>query len=152
MIQSLDATPFTFDKPRDAVFGPGHFDTVFDGIGEEGFARSWASLEKGGTLSAYGLSAAVKTKARLLTVGWWLARLRVWDLWPNGKAAKFYSVVALRSAHPDWYRADLGNLFRLLAEGAINPRVAEHIGLEDVAEAHRRLEAGGVRGKIVICP
>ncbi len=152
LVRSFGATPIAFGDRDNPVFGPGHFDAVFDGIGEEGFVRSWVSLARGGVLSAFGLSAAVKTGARLATVGWWLARLRVWDLWPNGKSARFYSIVALRNAHPDWYRADLGTLFHLLANGAINPKVAEHIGLEDVAEAHRRLEAGGVRGKIVICP
>jgi hypothetical protein len=40
----------------------------------------------------------------------------------------------------------------LLAEGSIGPRVQERIGLDDVADAHRRLEAGGLTGKLVIVP
>lgn len=152
LVRSFGATAITPDGGETPVFGPGHFDAVFDGIGEGGFVRSWRSLAQGGTLSAYGLSSAVSTGVPLATVVWWLARLRLWDLWPNGKAAKFYSVVALRQAHPEWYRADLGKLFQLLSERTIDPLVAERIGLEDVSEAHRKLEAGGVRGKIVICP
>jgi NADPH2:quinone reductase len=152
LVRSFGATAIDFEAGDNPVFGPGNFDAVFDGIGAGGFVRSWASLTKGGILAAYGLSAAVKDGARLLTVGWWLARLRLWDLWPNGKAARFYSIVALRNAHGDWYRADLERLFRLLADGGIRPLVAERIGLADVADAHRRLEAGRVGGKIVICP
>jgi NADPH2:quinone reductase len=152
LVRSFGATPIDFEASNDQMFGPGNFDAVFDGIGAGGFVRSWASLKRGGILAAYGLSAAVKSGARLLTVGWWLTRLRVWDLWPNGKAARFYSIVALRDAHPDWYRADLKQLFLLLADRAIRPLVAERIGLPDVADAHRRLEAGRVGGKIVICP
>ena len=60
--------------------------------------------------------------------------------------------MALRKRHPDWYRADLGTLFQLLAERAIHPRIAERIGLAGVPDAHRRIEAGGLTGKIVICP
>jgi hypothetical protein len=43
-------------------------------------------------------------------------------------------------------------LFDLLANGAIQPRVAERISFDEVAEAHRRLEAGGLEGKLVLCP
>ncbi|MFL6603610.1 MAG: hypothetical protein ACJ8R9_20105 [Steroidobacteraceae bacterium] len=34
----------------------------------------------------------------------------------------------------------------------IRPRVAERISFDEVAEAHRRLEADGLQGKLVLCP
>jgi NADPH:quinone reductase-like Zn-dependent oxidoreductase len=34
----------------------------------------------------------------------------------------------------------------------IHPRIVERIGLDGVADAHRRIEAGRMTGKIVICP
>jgi NADPH:quinone reductase-like Zn-dependent oxidoreductase len=40
----------------------------------------------------------------------------------------------------------------VLAKKAFRPRIAERIALEDVPRAHRSLEAGGLEGKIVICP
>jgi NADPH2:quinone reductase len=49
-------------------------------------------------------------------------------------------------------REDLERLFGLLATRAIRPRVAERISFDEVAEAHRRLEAGGLEGKLVLCP
>ena len=42
--------------------------------------------------------------------------------------------------------------FELLATRAIRPRVAERISFDEVAEAHRRLQAGGLDGKLVLCP
>jgi hypothetical protein len=51
-----------------------------------------------------------------------------------------------------WFREDLERLFGLLATGAIRPRVAERISFDEVADAHRRLEAGGLEGKLVLCP
>jgi NADPH:quinone reductase-like Zn-dependent oxidoreductase len=40
----------------------------------------------------------------------------------------------------------------LLSRGAIHPHIAERIALREVAAAHRRIEAGHLDGKIVICP
>jgi NADPH2:quinone reductase len=71
---------------------------------------------------------------------------------PNGKRAGFYSITSLRKKHPDWFREDLAALFALLAAGEIAPRIAERIRLADVPDAHRRLEAGGLDGKLVIDP
>jgi NADPH:quinone reductase-like Zn-dependent oxidoreductase len=58
----------------------------------------------------------------------------------------------MRLQHPAWFIVDLKRLFALLASGTIQPRVAERIALDEVAEAHRRLEAGGLEGKLVLCP
>jgi NADPH:quinone reductase len=82
----------------------------------------------------------------------WIARLYLWRWLPGGRRAHFYSINAMRLQHPAWFREDLERLFALLAGGAIHPRVAERISLDAVAEAHRRLEAGGLEGKLVLCP
>lgn len=81
-----------------------------------------------------------------------IARLYLWRWLPGGKRARFYSINAMRARHPAWFRDDLEHLFRLLAAGTIRPRVSERIPFERVAEAHRRLEQGGLEGKIVLCP
>lgn len=51
-----------------------------------------------------------------------------------------------------WFKGDLERLFGLLAAGAIQPDVADRISFDEVPEAHRRLEAGGLEGKLVLCP
>jgi NADPH:quinone reductase-like Zn-dependent oxidoreductase len=81
-----------------------------------------------------------------------IARLYLWRWLPGGKRARFYSINVMRARHPAWFRADLEGLFGLLATGAIRPRVAERISFDEVAEAHRRVEAGGLEGKLVLCP
>jgi NADPH:quinone reductase-like Zn-dependent oxidoreductase len=58
----------------------------------------------------------------------------------------------MRARHPTWFKEDLERLFGLLATGAIRPHVAERISFDEVAGAHRRLEAGGLTGKLVLCP
>jgi Zinc-binding dehydrogenase len=63
-----------------------------------------------------------------------------------------HSINVMRARHPAWFREDLERLFALLATGTIRPRVAERISFDEVAEAHRRLEAGGLEVKLVLCP
>jgi NADPH:quinone reductase-like Zn-dependent oxidoreductase len=82
----------------------------------------------------------------------WLARLYVVRFSPGGKRAGGYSINLMRAQHPSWFLEDLDRLFGMLATGAIRPRVAERISFDEVAEAHRRLEAGGLQGKLVLCP
>ena len=48
--------------------------------------------------------------------------------------------------------ARLGELVRLVDEGVLALRVAETYPLDAVAEAHARLEKGGVRGRLVLVP
>ena len=95
-------------------------------------------------------------KRRLLTLLMKMARVYLWRSllsWlPGGKRIRIYSINLMRARHPAWFREDLGRLFELLATGAIRPRVAERISFDEVAEAHRRLEAGGLEGKLVLCP
>jgi NADPH:quinone reductase-like Zn-dependent oxidoreductase len=63
-----------------------------------------------------------------------------------------YSINVMRARHPAWFREDLERLFDLLATGAIHPHVAERISFDELTEAHRRLEVGGLEGKLVLCP
>ncbi|MBO0804509.1 MAG: zinc-binding dehydrogenase, partial [Nocardiopsaceae bacterium] len=46
--------------------------------------------------------------------------------------------------------ARLAELASLAAEGVLTLRVAELISAERAADAHRKLEAGGVRGRLVL--
>jgi NADPH:quinone reductase-like Zn-dependent oxidoreductase len=152
LLRELGATPIDYQREDFTRVLPGGFDVVFDGIGEEGYRRSFAALKPGGLLCAYGYSAGVQAQRRMLTIVMWIARLYLWRWLPGGKRARFYSINVMRARHPAWFREDLERLFGLLATGAIRPRVADRISFDEVAEAHRRLEAGGLEGKLVLCP
>ena len=152
LVRELGATPIDYKREDFTRVLPGGFDVIFDGIGEDGYRRSFAALKRGGLLCAYGYSAGVQAHRRMLTMLMWLARLYLWRWLPGGKRARFYSINVMRARHPAWFREDLERLFGLLATRAIQPRVAERISFDEVAEAHRRLEAGGLEGKLVLCP
>jgi NADPH:quinone reductase-like Zn-dependent oxidoreductase len=152
LVRELGATPIDYQHEDFTRVLPGGFDVVFDGIGEDGYRRSFSALRPGGLLIAYGYSAGVQAQRRMLTMLGWIARLYLWRWLPGGKRAFFYSINVMRALHPAWFREDLERLFGLLANGAIRPRVAERISFDEVAEAHRRLEAGSLEGKLLLCP
>jgi NADPH:quinone reductase-like Zn-dependent oxidoreductase len=152
LVRELGATPIDCKNEDFTRVLPDGFDVIVDGIGEDGYRRSYAALARGGLLCAIGFSASVQAQRRMLPIVMEIARLYLWRLLPGGKRARFYSVNAMRARHPDWFKEDLERLFGLLATGAIRPRVAERISFDEVVEAHRRLEAGGLEGKLVLCP
>jgi NADPH:quinone reductase-like Zn-dependent oxidoreductase len=128
------------------------FDVVFDGIAEQGFSRAWRAVGPRGHLSAFGVSSGVQRNVSIALVGFWLAKLWWWNLFSIGRSTSFYSITSLRKKHPDWFVADLDQLLGLLKRGEIKPRIADRIGLDAVAEAHTRIERGGLEGKIVLIP
>ena len=156
LIRELGATPIDYQREDFTRILPGGFEFVFDGIGEDGYRRSFAALKRGGLLCAYGYTAGVQAQRRLLTLLIWITRVYLWRRllsWlPGGKRIRVYSINVMRARHPAWFREDLERLFGLLATRAIRPYVAQRISFDEVAEAHRRLEAGGLKGKLVLCP
>jgi NADPH:quinone reductase-like Zn-dependent oxidoreductase len=152
LVRELGATPIDYQHQDFTRALPGGFDVVFDGVGEDGYRRSLAALRPGGLLVAYGYSAGVQAQRRMATMLGWIARLYLRRWLPGGRRAFFYSINLMRALHPSWFREDLKGLFDLLQARAIQPRVAERISFDGVADAHRRLEAGGLQGKLVLCP
>jgi NADPH2:quinone reductase len=152
LVRQLGGTPIDYQREDFTRVLPGGFDVIFDGIGEDGGRRSLAALKRGGQLCAYGYTAAVQARRRMSTILTSMARLYLSRWLPGGKRVRFYSINAMRARHPAWFREDLARLFELLATRAIRPRVAERISFDEVAEAHRSLETGGLEGKLVLCP
>lgn len=156
LVRELGAKPIDYQSEDFTRVLPGGFDVIFDGVGEDDYRRSFAALKRVGLLCAYGYTAGVRPQSRLRNILMMIARVYLWRRmlsWlPGGKRVRVYSINAMRAQHPDWFREDLERLFGMLATGAIRPRVAERVCFDEVAEAHRRLEAGGLEGKLVLCP
>ncbi|HEY1304351.1 MAG TPA: medium chain dehydrogenase/reductase family protein [Vicinamibacterales bacterium] len=152
LVRELGATPIDYQREDFTHIVAGGFDVIFDGIGEDGYRRSFAALKPGGLLLAIGFSAGVQARQGMRAILMSIARMYLWRFLPGGKHARFYSINAMRARHPIWFHEDLERLFGLLATGAIRPRIAERISFDQVAEAHHRIESGGLEGKLVLCP
>ena len=68
LIRKLGATPIDYQREDFTRVLAGGFDVVFDGIGEDGYRRSFAALKPGGLLLAIGYSAGVQSKQRMRTI------------------------------------------------------------------------------------
>ncbi|WP_431038466.1 quinone oxidoreductase family protein [Streptomyces sp. P6-2-1] len=75
-----------------------------------------------------------------------MATLRYWDGQPGRGIALHTVMVSAYGAVP----AGLEALRTYTERGVLTPRVARTLAPEDAAFAHRRLEAGGVRGRMVL--
>jgi NADPH2:quinone reductase len=103
-----------------------------------------AALDVVGGPTARETFAAVRDSGRYVTV--------VPEFWvPGGQftPARGIEPVAL-SVEPDGRQ--LAELSNMAASRQLTTQIADQLPLEDAAEAHRRLAAGGIRGKLVLIP
>ncbi len=150
LVKGLGATHIDYaaeDFLRRVQAGGG-CDAVFDFIGGEHFKRSFQALKKGGVLVAYGFYDNAMGKGGNVVVDF--AKVALWNILPNGRRARTYSIGDWRKKHPDWFKEDLAALFGLLAEGRVRPVIARRMKLEEAAEAHRLIEQAAVQGRIVL--
>ena len=127
-------------------------DAAFDPIGGPHFSRSFACLASGGILVGYGSQTMAIGREGLAAAGLGLVRIKLWGALGGlfgGRRAVFYSITARRKTHPEEFKADMAALFALLRDGAIDPVVVERLPLAAAREVHRRIDAGGLGGKIV---
>ncbi|HET6582140.1 MAG TPA: zinc-binding dehydrogenase [Nannocystaceae bacterium] len=104
---------------------------VLDCVGEPTLNASLRSLESGGRLIVVGnvTSARVEINAGFVILG---------ELTIRGSAGS--------------NRADLEQVLRWTEAGVVRPALAETMPLSAAADAHRRLEAKGVVGRLVLTP
>ncbi len=121
---------------------------VFDPIGGENLKRSFSSLKKGGKLVSYGFYNSVVGNGGSPILD--LIKLKLWNLFPNGRSTAFYSIGALRKKHNDWFVGDLNTLFNLLEKDKIKPIISAIKPMSDIVETHKLIEQAKTKGKVVL--
>lgn len=127
---------------------PKGIDVVFDPIGGNYFPRSLSILKKNGSLIAYGYQNAASGKDGHVVLDYF--KIMFWNLLPTKPSAKFYVITSLRKKHPDWFKEDLKELFKLLSEKKIKPVIGKVMDLDQAAKAHKLVENYEVEGKIIL--
>jgi NADPH:quinone reductase-like Zn-dependent oxidoreductase len=135
MVKSLGADQVV-DYTREDFSSAGRvYDMVFDTVGKSGYSRSLRALKRGGFYVRVGGS------GRLISMlGWMLA-----GMWTSiTGAAKVVSGVARGAA------GDQSMLKDLIEAGKLRTVIDRRYSLEQIAEAHRYVEAGHKKGNVVV--
>ncbi|HEX8391867.1 MAG TPA: zinc-binding dehydrogenase [Longimicrobium sp.] len=106
-------------------------DVVVENVGAATWSGSLRALARGGRLVTYGATAGPKVELDLRSVFW-----------------KQIEVIGTTMAS----RSEFEDLLRMVFAGRIRPVIDTVMPLDEAREAHRRLEAGGQFGKIVLVP
>jgi len=154
LVAALGATPIDY-RTEDFVTrikyltGDG-VDIVVDPVGgSRHLWRSYRTLRRGGRLVWLGSAAVDKQGLRVGPLS--MATVFLLRLIPDGKRVpRCPTMDKYAKAHPGWLRRTLTELLDDLAEGRIQPVIAERIPLEEAGRAHELLERGGHRGKVVL--
>lgn len=131
----------------------GGVDVVFDTIGGQNWARSYACLKRGGSLIGFGALQITTGEESTASLLWGFAKLLLlWKLLPDGKHSTFYNVLTRRKKRPDEFKADVQALFALLKAGKLHPAIEARVPLAQAAAVHHRIDRAEVKGKIVLMP
>ena len=148
-VRSLDAEPIEsrvepIDRAVHRVLPEG-VDVTFDGLGGPATRECVRATRKGGLVVGYGFVAApgLLTTLRGITQLFLGARLA-------GRRSAAYGITKLYRKDKRPFKEDLPKLFALLAQRAIQPRIAAKLPLLAGVEGEKLLEAGGIAGKIVL--
>jgi NADPH:quinone reductase-like Zn-dependent oxidoreductase len=151
LLRQLGAKPLPRDDWHAPVRELGGMDVIVDGVCADGFRGSYRALRRGGRLVAIGFTAPA-SRNQLLPIYGAFMFLGLTKLLPDGRHATFYGITADRKSDPAGFREDLEQLFTWHAQGAISPAVAHRVSLDEVAAYHRKIEEGGLLGKVVVIP
>lgn len=160
-LRAAGVLPVDYADPELAArvreLAPGGVDAVFDNVGGATSRLAWGLLAPHGTLVSYSIIAAVGG-----TGGLWrpflaaLGQTLLRNALPNGRRATFYDLWSGHTTRPRRFRRrleeDLGQLFALLASGALTPNVAARFPLTEVAAAMELAESRTLNGKVLLLP
>ncbi len=111
---------------------------VFDGVGMASWERTLAVTARRGLIVSYGNAGGAVTGVNLGVLA--------------AKGSLFVTRPTLFDYYvtPDERQAGIDRLYAMLRSGAIRPEIGQTFALEDVADAHRALEAGETRGSTIL--
>jgi NADPH2:quinone reductase len=113
---------------------------VYDSVGRDTFEGSLACLRPFGLLASFGNSSGAVPPFAIGTLG------------PKGSLYVTRATLFTHIATRERTQQMADELFDVVASGAVKIRIDQRWGLEDVAEAHRALEARRTTGSTVLLP
>lgn len=142
--------------PATAAIAPAGFDAIFDANGVATLRRSFDHLAPTGRLVIYGFHSMLPRNGRVnwLRLAWdWLRtpRFNPLQMTQHNRSVLAANLSFLQS-HAPRLREGMRWLLRHFEAGELQPLPVESFPLEQVADAHRRIESGHSVGKLVLTP
>ncbi|UCD70230.1 MAG: zinc-binding dehydrogenase [Betaproteobacteria bacterium] len=113
-------------------------------------------MRRGGLVVLFGFQSGLEGGRRnFIKIAYNLLRAPIktaGSIFSSGCGLRGYLVTDWKDNHPDFYRADLAEIFALAAQGKITPVIDRELPLEQAAEAHYLIGGGRNLGKIILCP
>jgi NADPH:quinone reductase-like Zn-dependent oxidoreductase len=134
LVKSLGADRVIDYRNEDFTRASQTYDIIFDTVGKSSFSRCKGALKPGGIYLTTVLSPAILPQM-------------LWTSKIGSKRAKII-FAGLRSTSEK--NADLAFILDLVAAGALKPVIDRCYPLEQIAEAHRYVDAGHKKGNVVI--
>jgi NADPH2:quinone reductase len=129
---------------------PEGVDVAFDIVGGNGTAECIRATKRGGIVVGYGFVGTMRNGKQSMG----LVLLTLWSALVGarlaGRRGAFYGITARYRRDPRPFREDLLKLFDLLERGQIKPKIAARLPLLEARRGNEMLEAGGLKGKIVL--
>lgn len=129
----------------------GRMDIVIDLVCSDGFSSSFKALRRDGTgkLVCVGATSKQNNESVIDNLVTSTAMSMAAYFMPN---TTIYDFFASLENDPEGYRRDLRDLFRLLKENRISPRISKFVLLDEIAIAHKAIEQGGLNGHVICRP
>ena len=127
---------------------PRGFAVVLDGIGGPTLARSHRLVARRGTLVSVGFQSAAPKSS--LFAAWWTMARAAWLALDPRHCTRFYVVMPYNRWRPGLLQADMALMLAKLARQEISPVIGPVLTLADIGRAQALLEAGEVKGKLVL--
>lgn len=148
--------PDVYARIRDVA--PDGVQLVIDGAGGQSVQRAGQVLADGATLITYGFAQvsrlglarspeAMETAGRVFAES--SAAIEELNNSTRGLRALQFDITGQREQDPTGYRDDVQWLIDLVESGQLHPTI-ETLPLEAAADAHRRLDAGDITGRLVL--
>jgi len=140
--------------PAAAAIAPDGFDAIFDANGVATLRRSYQHLAPTGRLLIYGFHSMLPKNGRMNwpRLAWdWLRTPRFNPLhMTQHNRSVLAANLSFLQAHAPRLREGMRWLLQHFESGELHPLPIESFALEQVADAHRRIESGQSVGKLVL--
>lgn len=149
----INYTKEAFDESIKSIIGESKLDVVFDPIGGQTFKKSAALLNFGGRIVAFGASEWSGSKGNLwdkLKLMFRFGFLHPVFLLMKSRTVHGLNMLKIGQGKPEYLQRTINEVYEHYKSGILKPTIDSVWSIDQLAEAHTKLESRGTIGKVVV--